>query len=272
MYLGIDIGGTKTLVAVLDNKGVIVHSERFPTPKNYNEFLAELEKTISSFDQHEFVATGVGMPATLFDRKNGIGKEYGNLPWENVPIKADIEKICKTPVVVENDAKLAALSEAMLLKNKYDKVLYVTISTGIGIGLIADGVIDTSVGDGGGRTILLEHEGKPTPWEEFASGKAIYEKYGMKASDINDDETWKAVCKELARGFIHLIGILQPEVIVIGGGVGTYFDKYSKFLVEDIESYHIPLIKMPAFVEAQRPEEAVIYGCYDLAKHVHGNG
>jgi glucokinase len=62
---------------------------------------------------------------------------------------------------------------------------------------------------------------------------------------------------------------MQPEVIVIGGSVGTYFDRYSQLLKSEIESYQIPLIKLPALVEARRPEEAVVYGCYDLAKQVY---
>ena len=101
------------------------------------------------------------------DRDRGIGIRFGNLPWENVPVGHDIEKIFDAPVLVENDAKLGGLSEALLLKGKFKKVLYLTISTGIGIGLIIDGQIDTDISDGGGRSILLEHRGKLNPLGRF---------------------------------------------------------------------------------------------------------
>ena len=172
-------------------------------------------------------------------------------------------------MVFENDAKMAALSEAMLLKDEYAKVLYVTISTGIGFGLVLDGKIDTSVGDGGGRTILLEHNDALEPWESFSSGKAIVEKYGKRAEEIHDKKTWQAISRELAKGFIHLIAIMQPEVIVVGGGVGQYFDRFGHFLREDLRKYKIPIVKMPVIIEAQRPDEAVVYGCYDLAKQYY---
>ena len=59
---------------------------------------------------------------------------------------------------------------------------------------------------------------------------------------------------------------MQPEVIVIGGGVGTYFDRFGKILAAEIKKYKIPLVKQPVLRQAQRPEEAVVFGCYDLAK------
>jgi predicted NBD/HSP70 family sugar kinase len=266
MYLGVDIGGTKTLVAVLTSSGEIRESARFPTPKNYDHWLLELRHTLAHFEHHDFTAAGLGMPATILDRQHGRGIAFGNLPWRNVPVQADLERVAKCPVVIENDAKMAALSEAMLLKHKYDKVLYVTVSTGIGIGFVDHEVIDTNIGDGGGKTMLIEHKGKHVPWESFASGHAIVERYGKKAMDIEDKATWQAICRDLAKGLIELIAITEPEIIVIGGGVGTYFDRYGKILAQEIKKYHMPLITMPKLIKAQRPEEAVVYGCYDLAK------
>lgn len=266
MYLGIDVGGTKTLVAVLDEHGVIKEQAKFPTPKNYDHFLLELRHTLAHFKHREFKAGGVGMPVTDFDREHGRGKSFGNLPWRNVPMQHDVEKIAGCPIVVENDAKMAALSEAMLLKRDFNKVLYITVSTGIGYGIVNHGQIDVNVGDGGGRTILLEHKGKLMPWEDFASGRAIVERYGKKAMDIKDTATWKAICRDLGKGMIELIAVTEPEVIVIGGSVGSYFDRYGKLLADELKTYHVPLISMPKLRAAQRPEEAVVYGCYDLAK------
>jgi predicted NBD/HSP70 family sugar kinase len=268
MYVGVDIGGTKTLIAVLDEHGVIVEEIKFPTSHDYKIFVKHLQENSAKLSNKEFVAGVAGITGPRTDRERGIGINFSNLPWRNVPILKDTEEILKCPMAIENDAKLAALSEAMLLKDSYKRVLYVTISTGIGFGWVVNGVIDTSIGDGGGRTILLEHEGKMTPWEDFAGGRAIVARYGKRAEEITDEATWKAICRDLAKGFIHLIAVMQPEVVVIGGSVGTYFNRYGKILRAEVEKYDIPLIKLPAFVEAQRPEEAVVYGCYDLAKQV----
>jgi predicted NBD/HSP70 family sugar kinase len=271
MYVGIDIGGTKTLATVLNNDGKIVEQTKFPTAKNYDHFLLELRNALAHFKHTEFKAGGVGMPVTSFQRDHGRGVSFGNLPWHCVSVQHDIEKIVHCPIVLENDAKMAALSEALLLKKTFDKVLYVTVSTGIGYGFIDSGKIDTNVGDGGGRTILLDHRGKMTPWEDFASGRAIVARYGKIAEDIHDDETWTKICRDIAQGLIQLIAITQPEVIVIGGSVGTYFNRYGHILKAELKKYHVPLITMPELRGAERPEQAVVYGCYDLAKQTYGH-
>lgn len=266
MYLGIDIGGTKTLIASLDESGVIKESIKFPTDQNYKKFLKDLAEQIDKLENKDFHAVGVGVPGPGIDRASGTLLNSSNLAWHNVSLQDDIEDLTRTPVAIENDAKLAALSEAMVIKDQYQNVLYITVSTGIGYALVVNQQIDVNIGDGGGRTILLEHEGKSVPWESFASGKAIVERYGKMAKDIDDEETWEAISRDLAKGFVELIAITEPEVIVMGGSVGHYFDKYKKPLANELKKYHVPLIKMPALVEAKRPEQAVVYGCYDFIK------
>jgi predicted NBD/HSP70 family sugar kinase len=269
MYLGVDIGGTKTLVATLTNDGVITEKTKFPTPQDYEEFLEELAVAVDSFTTKDFLAAGLGMPVTNFDRAERVGVSYGNLAWKDVPVQADFERIVSCPTVVENDAKLAGLSEAMLLK-KYAKVLYITVSTGIGYGLINNQVIDTSIGDGGGAVLLLEYKGKLATWESFASGHAIVQRFGKRAEDIHDEATWKRICHDLVPGFMELIAITEADVIVVGGSVGTYFERYHEFLKDDLAKFETPLLKIPPLLAAKRPEEAVIYGCYDLAKQTYG--
>jgi len=269
MYLGIDVGGTKTLVATLDEQGSITEDAKFPTPPNYQVFLEKLGAVLQGFQAKQFRAGCIAIPGRI-DRKRGIGLKFGNLPWQNVPAKADAENLTGCPFQIENDAKLAGLSEALLLKDKYRKVLYVTMSTGIGVSLIVDGTIDAEVGDGGGRSLLLEHEGKIMPWEEFAGGKAIFERYGKKAAEITDQKSWQIISQDLAQGLIHFISITEPEVVVIGGSVGTYFDRYGLLLEAELEKYPLAMIDLPKIVGAKHPTEAVIYGCYDLAKQVYG--
>jgi predicted NBD/HSP70 family sugar kinase len=269
MYLGIDIGGTKTLLACLDDHGVIKEELKFPTPKNYDDFLSILADSVANLSTDTFMACGVGVPGRL-DRKRGIGIAMGNLPWKNISIRADIRSIVRCPVAIENDAKLAGLSEAMLLKNKYDRVVYVTVSTGIGIGIIINQEIDPYFVDSEPGKMPLEHHGKMIPWESFASGKAIVKQYGKRAEDITSETTWRHIAHNIAVGLIDIIAVVQPQIIVLGGSVASYFDRFDSLLKDELHRYEVPLIPIPPIVHAARPEEAVAYGCYDLAKNLYG--
>lgn len=266
MYLCIDIGGTKTLVARVTNEGVIDQSIKFPTPETYEEFLTILSEKVAALDTRDFRAGTVAAPGTI-DRKTGVVRQMGNRQtWQNLRLLSDIEKIAQCPMRIENDAKLGGLSESMLLKDRYSRVLYITISTGIGLGLIVDQYIDPNIGDGGGRSLLLEHNGKLTPWEDFGSGSAIVRKYGKMASEIDDPAIWADIVRTFTPGLIELVAVLNPEVIVIGGGAGHYLPKFHDLLLADMRQYETPALQVPPILAAARPDEAVIYGCYDYAR------
>lgn len=268
MYLGIDIGGTKTIVASLDDHGVIQENIRFATPQNYTDFLKELSLSVAKLATKTFVAAGVGVPSKI-DRAQGIAIAGGRLPWKNIPIQRDIKEIAHCPTVIDNDANLAGLSEAMLLK-EYQRVLYITISTGIGTGYIVNQEIDPSMADSEGGYILLEHGGKLKQWEDFASGQAIVRRFGKRASEITDKATWRIIAHDIALGIFDLIAVFQPNVIVLGGGVGAHYEKFKDYLDEDLKSFETPMLAIPPILEAKRPELAVVYGSFDLAKGTYG--
>lgn len=265
MYGAVDIGGTKTLVAVFDKSGQALEQIKFPTPKNYSEFKAELAETVAKLSTENFQRTVVAAPG-LLDRKRGIGIRFGNLPWENVPIEEDVESVFRCPVSIENDANLAALSEALAINDQFNKVLYVTISTGIGGGIVIDGKIDPNFQDIEPGQMTLEHQGRFEQWEKFASGSAIVKRFGKRASEIDDPQTWYIIARNVAVGLNTLIATLDPEVIVIGGGVGSHLDKFQDRLEEQLKIYEHPMTPVPPIRKAVRTEEAVIYGCYELAK------
>jgi len=266
MILGIDIGGTKTLLGKFDSSGKLLENQRFETPKTYEKFIDVLHTTIAStVKQDKIDSCAVAVPG-IIDRKTSVVKAYGNLPWHDNPIVDDLTKILSCPVYIENDAKAAGLGEAVALGKNFGRVLYVTISTGIGIGLTVDGVIDHGISDSGGATMIFEHNGSRLPWEHFASGKAIFTEFGKKASEINDRKIWEEIVDRWIVGFIELIDLTSPDIIVIGGGVGTHFDKYGSILKRELMKYSSPLISIPPIIAANRPEEAVLYGCYEICK------
>ena len=267
MYLGIDVGGTKTLVAVFDEAGKALYQEKFPTPKSYDDFLKQLEATLKPLKLKFDFKYGCCAAPGYIDRKRGIAMRFGNLGWHNVPLQKDISHILGgVPVALENDAKLAGLSEALLVHDKYKKVLYITIGTGIGDGIIINGKIDPYLADSEAGRMIIEHDGKLHLWEELASGKAIQKRYGTKARDINDPKIWQEYTYLLAQGLGILVAVLQPEVMIIGGGVGTHFEKFGTLLNEELKKFENELVKIPPILKAKRPEEAVIYGCYDFIK------
>lgn len=271
MYAAIDVGGTKTLIAVFGENGEIKEQARFETPKDYDAFVNELAANVDKMSTKNFKAGCIAIPG-MVDRKHGTGLAFGNLPWTNVPVQADIEKILHAPVVVENDANLAALSEAREVR-QYSKVLYVTISTGIGSGFVIDGNLSPYFEDAEVGHLLLEHEGKLQRWQEFASGRAIVERFGKRASEIpqDDSDAWYVIARNIAVGLIDLIATLTPNAIVLGGGVGSHYEKFIDRLNEQLKIYDNPLVTIPPILKAKRTEEAVIYGCYEHAKDHFGH-
>ncbi|HWB39027.1 MAG TPA: ROK family protein [Candidatus Saccharimonadales bacterium] len=267
MYVGVDIGGTKTLVAVLNDNGEIVEQVKFATPKNYDHWVLEIKNLALSHLKHQdFKAGGIGAPGYI-DRIHGRMIRQPNLPWKNVPVEGDCEKIFNCPMVLENDANVAGLSEAMLHKEA-DSVLYVTISTGIGTGFVYKQKLDTALLDSEGGHVLIEHRGILTTWEKLSAGRMMFKHFGKKVADIDpsDKASWKYVAHHIATGLLSNIAIFQPDLVIIGGSVGEQFEYYGDMLQDELDKHKLPVVDIPKVVGAQRPSLCVIYGCYELAK------
>lgn len=267
MIAGVDIGGTKTLIGMFDYAGKLLGTRRFPTPTNYKEFLSTLATELKelSSDITELVVAAPGR----IDREKGLVVSYGNLPWKNTVLKEDIEKLMGKPARVENDAKLAALSESRNLQDDFNKILYITFSTGIGAGLVYKGSLDEALLDSEAGQMMLPNpykKGEMTRWELFASGKALFQQYGKKAEEINDKSIWEEFTKGMATGIIELCAVIEPDAIIIGGGVGTHFSKYGH-LLEKADKNSLPyMVKTPKILGAKNAEQAALLGCYEYTK------
>jgi glucokinase len=264
MKLGVDIGGTKTLLACFDETGTILNKIKFPTNASYSDFLVSLADNVVRLSTHPYSSAAVAVPGRI-DRTTGVGIAFGNLSWANVPIQADLRSVLRCPVVIENDAKLAGLSEALLVP-EYEYVLYITIGTGISGAVIIDGKIDPHFADSEMGQLLLEYQGTLKDWEDFASGRAIFRQFGLKVKDITDPQIWYAVARNIAIGLVDLITALTPQIIILGGGVGAHLSKFKDKLVEELMIYENPMFVIPPIRQAVRPEEAVIYGCFELMR------
>ncbi|NLK21274.1 MAG: ROK family protein [Epulopiscium sp.] len=206
---------------------------------------------------NEVHSIGVGSPGTP-DPVNGILVYSNNLNFKNVPIRTELQKYIDIPVHLENDANCAALGEAIAGAAKgYKNSITVTLGTGVGGGIIIDGKIFSGTFYGGGEVghhvIVVDGEqctcGRKGCWETYSSATALIREAKMEAvrhpeskvytlvdGDINKidaktpfdaaqsgDKIGKGLVdnyiKYLGCGIANMINILQPEVVVIGGGV-----------------------------------------------------
>ena len=264
MIIAVDTGGTKTLVASFDKDGVLGPQIKFETPKDSTEYIKQLRTTITeNYAGQPVEAIVVATPCVI---KNGVIIWCGNLDWRIFDVTSALAGVLgDVPILIENDAKLAGLGETRMLKTIPTQSLYITVSTGIGSGIITDGHINPALHNSEAGHALVEFDGAVHEWESFASGKAIYNTFGKYARDIEDKQTWNQIADRISRGFLAIIPILQPDVIIIGGSIGTYFDKYSQQLQNILEEKLPPTIPCPPFLQAKYPELAVIYGCYYYA-------
>lgn len=266
MYGAVDIGGTKTLVAVFNAAGKVLEQVKFPTPPEYDAFLKQLADTVAKLSTKDLQAVGVAAPGKI-NHKQGLLVAAGNLSWKNTPIQADFEKVFHAPIVLENDAKAATVAEAIAAGSKYPKVVYITISTGVGIGVCEDGKLIPELLDAEPGWMSVEHKGEMVPWEKISSGQALVAATSKRASELDDPEAWDTHARNIAKGLIAIIAIIQPDLVVIGGGVGNHLQKFESPLLKYLKQYENPLVPIPPIRKAAHPEEAVIYGCYELAKN-----
>lgn len=267
MIIAIDTGGTKTLVTSFDKDGVMSEQFKFATPQDPNEYIVVLKKILfEKYARKQVQIIVIGAPGIIKD--NIIVWDGGNLPqWKKFDIGSKLDGILdNAKILVENDANLAGLSETRFLKVTPLQSLYVTISTGIGTGIITEGHINPALRNSeAGHALIYNNTKTIHEWMSFASGKSIYKTYGKYASDITSKRVWNKIAIKISYGFLAIIPILQPDIIIIGGSIGTYFDKYGKQLRSILAEKLPPHIPCPKIIQAKNPELAVIYGCYFYA-------
>lgn len=264
MIVTVDTGGTKTLVTSFDSEGKPGKELRFATPKDCHEYATQLLATLqTNYDASDISAIAVAIPGQITD---GVIDWCGNLPWKNYALGKQLASHYTCPILIENDANLAGLSEANILDPVPPLCVYVTVSTGIGTGIIVGGKLLPELRKSeAGHMMLRGETGALATWQETASGRAVYRAYGKKAYEITDDATWQVIAEHIASGLLALIPTLQPDVIVVGGSLGTHYEKYDHFLKAALREALPDVIALPKIVQARHPQEAVIYGCYYYA-------
>ena len=265
MYLIIDIGGTKTLIAAFNHRGRIIRRYKFKTPESRTEFLGILKSALVPFSRQYGDSTQqvvIAIPGWI---ENNIAVKFGNRPWKNLNLVQELKKLFTCPITLKNDADLATVYESTFHRGLS---LFLTFSTGIGGGLARKGQLtknSASVEPGHIRYIF---DGKNLEWEDIASCTAIGTYYGMQATSVRGAKAYTDIAFRVSLGLPQMIQKYHPDTIIIGGPLGRQFPHIKSALRANIRAF-LPKTdprKLPKITAAKRPTESVIYGGYLFAK------
>ena len=237
-FAGVDLGGTKILTVVVDKNRKLLGRTKIPTEaesgveKVFSNIFTSIRSSCreAGIDPEELRGIGIGVPGPV-NPESGLVYDCPNLSgWKDIGVRQILSNEFKVPVAVENDARVAGLAEARIgAANGASHVFYITVSTGIGAAIIVDGNIYHGFGGGAGefgRMRLLNRE----IMEKSFSGPSIGRLFGIPATELamlleKGDPGAKRALEFLANGLgiflANVTTLLNPEIIVVGGGVSS---------------------------------------------------
>lgn len=243
--LGIDLGGTKTIYIILDSENNIVYQNKVKT--EHTRMMADMIKNIQQLQkEYPINRIGIGSAGRINPETGEVFYATDNLPgWTGTKIKERVEKEFSIPCYVENDVNCTAYSEYKLLKDPIQNMVCLTIGTGLGGAIIYRDRIMTgsqfSSGEYGHMILYPDGKscncGKKGCWEQYVSGSVLNNRYhhevplSQHATNWPEDifKTLTAERRKIVSDFIHDLGVgiisiqntVDPQVIVLGGGVTT---------------------------------------------------
>lgn len=268
MIVGVDIGGTKTLLARFE--GDKPRDEiRFETPKNYDDCLKKLIEAAKTYKSHGELDRLVIAVAGRVDRRAGKIIACGNLPWQNAALGQDLQLALGVSVKLENDANVAALYEGRRGAGKgLRRQVYITLSTGIGVGVTNAQDLDESLLDAEIGHMVVERDGQLQLWEKTASAAWFMAAHGIKADDCRNKKIWADYAERLMPGISAITAMIQPSGIVFGGRMAPGFHFFGPMLSKLLEETYLAsgMVTVPHIIAAQEPDNAVLLGTLELVK------
>jgi len=269
--IGVDLGGTKIEAVALAQGGAIVWRERVPTPKLSADAIYDAITWLVGRCETSINATatvGIGTPGSL-SPKTGLLRGSNTVMLNGQPVKGALESRLKREVRMANDANCFALSEAVDGAGKgAESVFGVILGTGVGGGIVIDGKIVNGLHAIGG-----EWGHNPLPWpaadelpgtrcycgklgciETWLSGPGIAAHFGdgsvttreivkrAVAGDLPAETYLQRVDDRLARALATIINVVDPDVIVLGGGasnIARFYDNVPKLLPRYVFSEYV---------------------------------
>ena len=255
--IGIDVGGTNVKLGLIDPRAEVVSRLSFST-RNFSatpeKLTAAICEAVGALLRKErimkasVIGVGVGLPG-LVDVKNGIVRVLPNIPgWKDVPLKKLMEKKLGLDVQLENDVNMITLGEWKYGAGKgLTDVIFMTLGTGVGAGLILNGDIYRGPGFAAGEIghMPLNEKGPECGcggwgcFERYVGNKELQRSAAklFKARDITLEDVyqkavegkkkalkfWEMTGERVGNGLVGPVNLLNPQAIVIGGGVSRSF-------------------------------------------------
>lgn len=259
--IGIDLGGTKIEGILMDESGVIVGRERVPTPADYANTILEIRRLVAQFDEiaGEPSPVGLGTPGAWIESERSM-KNCNSTCLNGKPFLDDIKRVLGRPVRIQNDANCFALSEAVDGAGAGSNCVFGAIlGTGVGGGWVIGGKLLTGpnglCGEWGhnpfpnfrsdAKTAELEkllsdrrcHCGQMNCLECFVSGPGLEQTHqeltgesvaGSEIATRGMSPTLDLYISQLARSLALMVNAMDPDVVVLGGGVSNIREIYQE--------------------------------------------
>ncbi len=305
LAIGIDLGGTQVRAALIDEAGNVLARAALPTAAEAGPVVVtgQLREAAASVSAEVFrdrlVGVGVSSPGPI-DTVRGVALSIPTLAgFVDVPFRQMIEDQIGLPVSLENDGIAAALGEWRFGAGRtYQNLIYVTVSTGIGGGVVSDGRLLHGrrglAAHVGHMTIVRDGEmclcGNRGCWEAYASGTAFAQRARIRADGVpstlrnggpsidgravfaaasrGDELACALVAEEadlLGVGVANLLHLYSPDIVVIGGGMANGFDLLRPGIVARIASAAMPSFRDAKIVRAALGDNSGLIGAAALA-------
>ncbi len=299
--IGIDVGGTNIKLGVVNDKGKIVSRNILETGKyegKRGKLISALVDAIIDLIDSEGVKTkdvlgiGIGLPG-LINPDRGVVKFLPNVPgWKDVFLKRIMEKKLSLPVFLDNDVNLVTLGEWRFGAGKgYNNLVCITLGTGIGGGLVLNGELYRGEGYVAGEVghMPLNEKGPACNcggyacFERYVGNKVLQEKAAKifknkkirledvfeltKAGNMRAVKFWEEVAMHIGNGLVGIVNLLNPRLIIIGGGVSNSYqfmiETINKIIKERAMSVQSKMVKI---TKAKLGNDAGIIGGYVLVR------
>lgn len=282
--IGVDVGGTNVKLGLVRSDGVIVRRSRISTKQfpGKQKLIQALVRAIAELiaaqglSKKMIQGIGVGLPG-LIDPVQGMVFFLPNVPgWRKVPLKKILEKELKIPTFMDNDVNVITLAEWRYGAGKgCDHLICMTLGTGVGGGLILDGRLYRGAGYVAGEIGHIPFENKTL--EEFVGNgpllkqaRKIFKKERIQLEDIHclaaagnprALKFWRTAGERIGVTLAGVINVLNPKLIIIGGGVSNNFRYLKDSIQETLKARAMEVqSKMVKIVRAKLGDDAGILG------------
>lgn len=287
--IGVDVGGTNVKIGLVSPSGTVLARTNLNTKSYAKNRLHLIDAIVNTalelvkqngYTKKQIRGIGFGLPG-LVDPKKGIVKILPNVPgWKDVPLRKLVQQRIKLPVVMDNDVNLITLAEWKHGAGKgYKDLICITLGTGVGGGLVFDNQFYRGPGFAAGEIGHFPYKEKV--FEKYVGNKTLAEKaekqlrrkidkvsdvyYLAKSGHKGALKFWENIAEELAPTLTGAVNLLNPSLIIFGGGVSNNFPFFSPNLKKLIKKNAMPVQgKMVKLVRAKLDNDAGLIGAHIL--------